>query len=114
MVVDGFTLGLGLAVFAFSRSYALSIGMMVMIGMGQTGHIVMGSILLQTLSDKEHVGRVMSILMMCGAVASVGTFFVAFLTQFIGAQIAVGSLGVGLVLISGGCLIFLPWLKKID
>jgi MFS family permease len=114
MVSAGINLGIAISVFAFSRSYVLSIVMMILIGMGQTGHIVMGSILLQTLSDKEHVGRVMSILMMCGAVANVGTFFVAFLTQFIGAQIAVGSLGVGLVLISGGCLIFLPWLKKID
>ena len=114
MVVAGFTLGLGLAVFAFSRSYALSIGMMVLIGMGQTGHIVMGNILLQSISDREHVGRVMSILLMCSATASLGTFVVGIMTQFVGAPIAISSLGIFMVLVSIVCLIFVPLVRKLD
>jgi MFS family permease len=111
MVYAGLNLGIALVVFAFSRSYLLSIGMMILIGMGQAGHIVMGNILIQSISDKEYVGRVMSLLLMCGAASNLGTFFVGIMTQFIGAQIAVGSLGVFLVSI---CLIFLPWIRKID
>ena len=114
MVYAGLNLGIALVVFAFSRSYLLSIGMMILIGMGQAGHIVMGNILIQSISDKEYVGRVMSLLLMCGAASNLGTFFVGIMTQFIGAQIAVGSLGVFLVLVVSICLIFLPWIRKID
>ena len=114
MVYAGLNLGIALVVFAFYRSYLLSIGMMILIGMGQAGHIVMGNILIQSISDKEYVGRVMSLLLMCGAASNLGTFFVGIMTQFIGAQIAVGSLGVFLVLVVSICLIFLPWIRKID
>jgi hypothetical protein len=87
---------------------------MVFIGIGQTGHITMGTILLQTLSDKEYVGRVMSIILMCGSIANLGTFFVSIITQFVGAQIAVGSLGILLALVATICLIFIPWVRKLD
>jgi hypothetical protein len=88
--------------------------MMVLIGMGQTGHIVMGSILLQSISDREHVGRVMSILLMCGATASLGTFVVGIMTQFVGAPIAISALGIFMVLVSIVCLIFVPLVRKLD
>jgi len=114
MLVAGLILGLAVTVFAFSTSYPLSIGMMVFIGIGQTGHITMGTILLQTLSDKEYVGRVMSIILMCGSIANLGTFFVSIITQFVGAQIAVGSLGILLALVATICLIFIPWVRKLD
>jgi MFS family permease len=114
MLIAGLILGTAITIFAFSRSYPLSIGMMVIMGMGQTGHILMGSILLQTLSDKEYVGRVMSILLMCGATASLGTFFAGIITQFVGAPIAVGACGILMVLSTVVCLAFLPWTRKID
>jgi MFS family permease len=114
MLTAGLVLGMAITTFAFSRSYPLSISMMVFLGMGQTGHILMGNILLQTLSDKEYVGRVMSILLMCGAVANLGTFFVGVITQFVGAQITVGSCGIILIIGALICLIFLPWARKID
>ena len=114
MLAAGLILGLTLTVFAFSRSYPLSIGMMILIGMGQSGHINMGTILLQTLSDKEYVGRVMSTLLMCGSIASLGTFVIGIITQFIGAQLAIGSLAILLALTAIICLIFLPWVRRID
>ena len=89
MVYAGLNLGAALIVFAFSRSYLLSIGMMVLIGMGQAGHIVMGNILIQSYSDKEYVGRVMSVLLMCGAASN-------------------------LILVVSICLLFLPWIRKIE
>ena len=38
ILMAGITLSLALTVYAFSRSYALSIAMMVLMGIGQTGH----------------------------------------------------------------------------
>jgi predicted MFS family arabinose efflux permease len=114
MVLAGLNLGMALTVFAFSRSYPLSMAMMVLLGMGQTGHILMGTILLQSLSDREYVGRVMSILLMCGATANLGTFFVGIITQFVGAQVAIGSLGIFLTLVAASSLLFLPLVRKLD
>jgi MFS family permease len=114
MLTAGLILGLALTVFAFSNSYPLSLGMMVLIGVGQAGHINMGNILLQALSDKEHIGRVVSILLMCGSIAGLGTFVVGIITQFTGAQVAVGSLGIILVLAAAFCLVFLPWARRVD
>ena len=114
MLLAGLNLGLALTVFAFSRSYPLSMGMMIFIGMGQTGHWSMGTILVQTLSDKEYVGRTMSVLLMCQATANLGTFFVGVITQFVGAQRAVGSLGIILVLVAASSLIFVPRIRKLD
>ena len=114
MLFAGLILGMAITVFAFSRSYALSIAMMIIIGMGQAGHLNMGTVLLQTLSEEEYVGRVMSILLMSGSIAGLGTFFVGIITQFVGAPIAVGSLGIVLVMVAVGCLIFLPKLRGLD
>jgi len=114
MLLAGLNLGLALTVFAFSRSYLLSMGMMIFIGMGQTGHWSMGNILVQTLSDKEYVGRTMSVLLMCQATANLGTFFVGVITQFVGAQRAVGSLGIILVLVAVSSLVFVPRIRKLD
>jgi MFS family permease len=114
MLVAGLILGLALIGFAFSTSYPLSLVMMVLIGVGQAGHINMGNILLQTFSDKEHIGRVISILLMCGSIAGLGTFVIGIITQLVGAQIAVGSLGIILALATVICLILLPWARKID
>jgi MFS family permease len=114
MLLAGLSLGLTLTVFAFSTSYPLSIAMMLLVGIGQTGHMVMGNIFLQTLSDKEYVGRVMSVLMMCMSLSNLMIFFVGIYTEFVGARWAIGSLSMALVLIASASLIFLPRIRKLD
>jgi len=114
MLFAGLNLGLALTVFAFSQSYMLSIIMMIFIGIGQAGHWIMGTILVQTLSDKEYVGRTMSVLLMCPAIANLGTFVVGIVAQFVGAPLAVGSLSIILALVAASSLIFLPRIRKLD
>jgi hypothetical protein len=93
MILAGLALGLALTVFAFSHSYALSIAMMVLMGMGQVGHSNMGTVLVQSLAEKEYLGRSMSILLMGQASANLGTFFVGVIAEFAGAPWTVGVLG---------------------
>jgi MFS family permease len=114
MLVAGLILGLSIMVFAFSRSYALSIVMVIIIGIGQTGHGSMGSILVQHLADREHLGRALSIFQMCNAFASLATFLVGIIVQFAGAPWTVGILGSVLVLTSLASLLFLTGLRKLD
>ena len=114
MLLAGLNLGLALMVFAFSRSYALSIGMMVLMGIGQSGHSNMGMILVQSLADKEHLGRAMSILQMGGASASLGTFFVGIIAEFAGAQWTMGMMGFMLFAAAASSLLFLRRLRNLD
>lgn len=114
MLLAGLILGSGITFFAFSRSYALSIVMMIIIGVGQTGHGSMGSILVQHLADKEHLGRSLSILQMCNAFAGLGVFLVGIIVQFAGAPWTMGILGLVLVLTSLSSFLFIPGLRKLD
>jgi MFS family permease len=114
MLLAGLNLGLALMVFAFSRSYALSIGMMVLMGIGQSGHSNMGMILVQSLADKEHLGRAMSILQMGGASASLGTFFVGIIAEFAGAQWTMGVMGFILFATASSSLLLLRRLRELD
>ena len=47
---------------------------------------ILGTILIQTLTDSEYLGRAISILQMCQASANLGTFFVGIIAQFAGAH----------------------------
>ena len=114
MLSAGLTLGLALTVFAFSRSYPLSITMMVFLGIGQSGSGLMSAILVQSLTEKEYLGRAMSILQMCQASAYLGTFFVGIIAQFAGAQWTIGVMGFILIAIASSSLLFLPRLRKLD
>ena len=114
MLFAGLILGLSIAVFAFSRSYALSIVMVIIIGIGQTGHGSMGIILVQHVADKEHLGRALSILQMCQAFAGLGTFFVGIIVQLAGAPWTTGVLGLILTLTAVSSLLFVTGLRKLD
>ena len=114
MILAGLGLGLALTVFAFSHSYALSIAMMVLMGMGQVGHSNMGTVLVQSLAEKEYLGRSMSILLMGQASANLGTFFVGVIAEFAGAPWTLGVLGMILFTAAASSLIFLTRLRKLD
>jgi MFS family permease len=110
----GLLLGIVLAFFAFSKSYALSMVMMVFIGLGTSGRQTLGSTLLQTYSDTEHLGRVMSVNMMDMGISSLGTFLVSVLTESIGVQWSIGGFAMALAVLSIIFLLFIPRMRKLN
>jgi MFS family permease len=114
MLIAGINLGLALAVFSFSHNYALSIFMMVMCGIGQTGHSNMATIMVQGLTDKEHLGRTMSILQMGSASANLGTFVIGVIAEFAGAPWTMAVMGMILFFSAVSCMIFLSSIRKLD
>ena len=114
LLVSNILLGLALVVFAFSTSWPLSLGMMIFVGIGQTGNNTVGATLLQTHTDPEYLGRVMSIMSMSFGLSSLGTFFAGILAESISAPWAIGGLAMMLVAISFGALLFVPRLRKLD
>jgi MFS transporter, DHA1 family, staphyloferrin A biosynthesis exporter len=110
----GLLLGIVLVFFAYSHSYPLSMGLMVFIGLGTAGRQTLGSTLLQTYSEPEYLGRVMSVNMMDMGISSLGTFLVSVLTEHIGIERSIGGFAAALALLSLLIIIFIPKLRKLN
>ena len=93
----GLLTGITVLAFSLSRSYTISLVIMAISGVGQAGRMALSNTLLQSYSDDEHMGRVMSLFMMQWGVVTLGTFIVSVVAQYTGVQIAVGATGAMLV-----------------
>jgi MFS family permease len=114
LLISNILMGLALAVFAFSTSWPLSLGMMALVGVGRIGNNTAGTALLQSHTDPDYLGRVMSIMMMNFGLSSVGTFFASVLAETISPQWAIGGLAMILVAISVGAGLFLSRLRNLE
>jgi MFS family permease len=113
-IFSGLLLGLSLTGFAFSSSWPLSIALMAVIGLAQTGRMTLSSTLIQSYVDNEFMGRVMALYMMQFGFSSLSTFLAGILAEGVGVQWAVGSLA---ILLSGLTLVaiaFVPRIRKLD
>jgi predicted MFS family arabinose efflux permease len=114
LLASSLVLGLALAGFSFSLSWPLSLGLMIFVGLGQAGRQTLGTTLLQSYSEPEYLGRVMSINMMDMGLSSLGTFLAGILAEGIGAQWAIGGFAMVLVLVSIITLLFVPRIRRLD
>jgi MFS family permease len=107
-------LSTALIIFSFSGNWVLSMILMIFIGMGQTGHVATGITLIQTLTEPQYMGRVMSILMMNWGLSGLGTFLAGVLGEGIGVQWAIGGFAMVLASFSLAALIFAPKIRRLD
>ncbi|MDO8687754.1 MAG: MFS transporter [Dehalococcoidales bacterium] len=114
LLVSSLILGIALTGFSFSSSWVLSLCLIAVVGLGQTGRMALANTLLQYYSVDEYQGRVMSIMMLEFGLSSFATFGAALLTEAIGVQWAVGGFAIVLVLISILALVFVPRLRRLD
>ncbi len=99
MLYSSLLLGVSLIFFAASTNYWLTAGILIIVGLGQSGRMSLGNVLVQAYSADEYRGRVMSIYMMEFGVTMIGTFFVGMLAAWIGAQWAIGGTAAWLVVL---------------
>jgi MFS family permease len=114
LLLSNIVMGVALVVFAFSTSWMLSLMMMIMVGIGRIGGNTTGNALIQTHTEPEYLGRVMSIMMLNFGLSGLGTFFAGVLAETISAPWAIGGLAMVLIGISLFAVIFLPGFRKID
>ena len=114
LLISNIIMGVALAVFAFSTSWPLSLMMMVVVGIGRIGGNTTGNALIQTHTEPEYLGRVMSIMMLNFGLSGLGTFFAGVLAETISAPWAIGGLAMVLIGISLFAIIFLPTFRKLD
>lgn len=114
LLASGLVLGLALLVFSFSHSWYLSLGIGILIGLGQVGRRTLCNVLLQSYTKSEYLGRVMSVNFMDQGLGSLGTFLDSLVAEAIGAPWALGSFAAMLVFISVLQLLFSPRVRKLD
>ena len=74
----------------------------------------LSNVLVQAYTEDAYRGRVMSIYMLEFSLMSLSMYFLGLLANTIGPQIAVGGSAVGLVLLAGGLLLFVPAYRNLD
>jgi MFS family permease len=114
MLISGLILGLSLVFFSFSTVWAVSLGFMIGVGLGQAGRMTLPVALLQTYTKPEYRARVMSFYGIEFGLSSFGSFFAAILVTTIGVQWSVGGMAILLVVLSVTALLFIPRLRKLD
>jgi MFS family permease len=105
--------GASLLGFALASVLWLSAIFAVILGIGQALRISISSVLIQTYTDVEYRGRVMSVYMMQFSFVSFGTFFVGVLASEIGVQVALALTGALLLLFSVVTMVLFPTMRKL-
>ena len=116
MMMLVFTLGLGIALVAFSSStwYTVSLFLMIPVGLGHAGRMALSNALTQAYTDDEHRGRVMSVYMMEFGVMSIATFGAAALAEIIGIQLAIGGMAALMVFVVIFYVAFVPRIRRLS
>jgi hypothetical protein len=106
---------MGLAMIAFSMTTVFifaAVGLLV-VGIGSAGRQATSQILVQEYVEDEYRGRVLSVFMMQFSLMSVGTLFVGLYMEAVGAQVAIGSVGVFLIAATLLYLALVPRLRRL-
>jgi len=114
LLISGLVLGIALVGFSASSSWYLSMGLIVFVGLGQTGRMTLSNTLLQYYVEDEYRGRVMSIYLMQFGLNSFGTFIAGLLAEGVGVQWAIGGFAAVLVFVAILALTFVPRLRRLD
>ncbi len=114
LVASGLLSGLALSGFAFSTQIGLSLGLMVLVGLGVTFRGTISSALLQSYSTPIYMGRVMSLFNIQWGLMALGTFGAGLMVKMVGVQWVVGGMALVLSAISLLTLSVTAALKKLE
>ena len=107
-------MSLALIGFAFTEWLPASMFFIFLIGFGNTIQMALGNSLIQYYVDAAYRGRVLSFFMMCFGIGSLGSFLAGIMAESIGAQWAVGSLAIALLIVTLVFITAVPRLRKMD
>lgn len=106
-------LGVSLALFSQSRSFPLSLGLLVLVGMFQMCYMTTNQTLLQMTTPDELRGRVMGIYMLNQGLLPFGSLFAGILADIWGAPLAVAAMGALVIVLAGAGFIRLPSMRNL-
>lgn len=114
LLISGIVSGLALVGFSFSSTMGLSMSVMAFIGLGQTFRVTIGSTLLQSYTEAEYRGRVMSLFHIQWGLTSVCTFLAGVLSEVVSVQWVLGVMSMILIAFSILAIIVMPSLRRLD
>jgi MFS family permease len=115
LVMSGVIMGIAVIVFAWSKSWPLSLAIVPFAQLGPTIHQTMVATLIQSYADPSYRGRMQSLATMSVPLSSLGTFFASVLADSpIGIEWAVGGMAILLTIVSFGFLAFARPLTKLE
>ena len=92
----------------------LSLPIMILMGVGQSGRMAMASALIQEQAEPAYRGRAMSVLMMQFAVMQGGVFVLGIVAELVGIRLAVFVVGVALLGVLALFAMFSPTLRRLQ
>ncbi len=114
LLISAVCLAVSLIGFAFSTTWYVSLSLLILVGIGQTGLIATAVTVLQDYSRDEYRGRVMSIFMMEVGLMGLGGFAAALITEVVGVQWVIGGAAMALASLSVLAAAFVPRLRNLD
>ena len=102
MIASLVIFAVGLLAFSISKSFWVSAGIVIVLGIGQAGRQSLVQILIQSYTSDEYRGRVSSILLLEDGIESFGVFLISLLAEAVGPQLALGMVAIALALFAGG------------
>jgi predicted MFS family arabinose efflux permease len=107
-------MGVTTLAFALSSNLWVSAIIVLAIGVGQSLRMSLSNVLIQSYTDVQYRGRVMSVYMMEFSLVAFGTFIVGIISNAIGVQAALAGTGIGLVLLALCCFLFVPRMRNLN
>jgi len=114
LLSDITVLGIALVGFAFSRNWYFSLALIVLVGLVQPARTALCNSMVQSYTDPNYQGRVMSLYSLQDGISSLGGFIAAMVAVAIGTPWTVGSFAMAMVLLSILTMVFLPRIRKLD
>lgn len=114
LLMSGVIMGVAVIVFAWSRSWYLSLAMMPFTGISMTMHMTMTATLIQYYVNPDYRGRMQSFVTMSSGLACFGSFLAGALSEIMGVQLAVGGMAILLTVVSLFFMIFFKELASLE
>jgi len=114
LLIDVSVLGLALMIFAFSRNWYFSLAVIVIVGLAQPARYTISNSLVQSYTDHNYQGRMMSIYSLQDGIFNLGGFVAAMVAGIITTPWTVFSFALIMVLLALLSLAFLPRIRKLD
>lgn len=92
LIVSSFISGAALLLVALLPFYAIALGLMVLLGLGDAGRRTLNQSLLMEVTDDQYRARVMSLFMINFALIPLGVLPAGLAAEFLGGQMSVGIL----------------------
>ena len=105
LIAGSFMTGFALLLVSIFPVYAIALGLMVLLGLGDAGRRALNQALVMEISEEQYRGRVWSVFMMNFGLMPLGVLPAALVAEYFGGQVAIGILAGLMLLVSAVVLI---------